>query len=65
MCANGAYRRALAGAAPSLARSASAKVGVQWRRVSHVQRGEGNKNKNFVPYFSRIRRHRRGRDYDG
>ncbi len=34
MCANGAYRRALAGAASSLARSASAKVGAQWRRIS-------------------------------
>ena len=30
-----------------------------------VQRGEGNENKYFIPYFSQIRRRRRGRDYDG
>ena len=66
MCANGTCRHALAGAASSLVRSASAKVGRDSGVSSdiNVQHREGNENEYFIPYFLWIRRHCWGRDYD-
>jgi hypothetical protein len=50
MGANGGYRHALAGAASSLARSASAEVGAR-RRAALRQRARGGKENNCVPSF--------------
>ncbi len=54
MCANGTYLRALVGAASSLARSTSAKVGAQWQcSVSQRQRAArgGERERILRPVF--------------